>query len=181
MDLTRTSKFISLILRHDPAAAGVTLDAAGWADVDALLHGLGERGHPISRDDLLGIVRDDAKQRYVLSPDGRRIRANQGHSIEVELSLEEVTPPAVLYHGTGAKSVDAIRREGLRPMGRHHVHLSPDEASAHSVGKRHGKPVVFRVAAGEMAAGGVKFYRSANAVWLVDSVPPQFLAEIPSQ
>src|SRR5205085_1137884 len=119
VNLTRASKFMSLILRHDPAAAGITLDPAGWADVEALLGGMEQRGYPLTRDDLAAIVRDDAKQRYALSSDGRRIRANQGHSIEVELGLERKSPPAVLFHGTGEKSLGAIRREGLRPMGRH--------------------------------------------------------------
>src|SRR5438874_2619302 len=178
MNLTRTSKFISLVLRHDPAAAGIMLDAAGWADVDTLLAGLNQRGYPLTRDDLGGIVRDDAKQRYALSPDGQRIRANQGHSIEVELGLEPKFPPAMLFHGTGEKSVGAIRREGLRPMGRHHVHLSADEQTALTVGRRHGKPVVFRVAAAEMAAQGTTFFISANGVWLVDAVPPRFLSEM---
>ena len=178
MDFTRTSKFISLVLRHDPSAAGITLDSAGWADIDALLDGLAKHGHKISRDDLTTIVRDDAKQRYAFSEDGARIRANQGHSIDVELGLEELAPPAVLYHGTATRFRDAILREGLKSMARHHVHLSADEATAVAVGKRHGKPLVFRIAAADMAAAGVKFYRSANGVWLVDSVPPQYLAEM---
>jgi putative RNA 2'-phosphotransferase len=175
---TQTSKFISLVLRHDPAEAGITLDAGGWADVDALLCGMGQRGHPITRDDLVAIVREDAKQRYSFSDDGRRIRANQGHSIDVELDFEQVAPPPVLYHGTATRFRDAILHEGLRAMGRHHVHLSADEATAVTVGKRHGKPVVFRIAAAEMAVAGIKFFRSANGVWLVDSVPPQYLAEM---
>jgi putative RNA 2'-phosphotransferase len=181
-DFTRTSKFISLILRHDPSAAGITLDSNGWAEIDALLTGLASHGHKISREDLDAIVRDDAKQRYAISDDGRRIRANQGHSIEVELALalEELTPPQFLYHGTATRFADAIRREGLRPMGRHHVHLSADEATAIAVGKRHGKPIVFRIAADEMAAAGTKFFRSANGVWLVDAVPPQYLVDMQS-
>jgi putative RNA 2'-phosphotransferase len=178
LNATRTSRFISLILRHDPSAAGIALDPAGWAPIDGLLRGLAGHGHPITRDDLLSIVRDDAKQRYAISPDGLRIRANQGHSIEVELGLEEKSPPAVLFHGTGHKSEASIRRQGLRPMGRHHVHLSLDQATALAVGRRHGKPLVFRVAAGEMARQGIKFYLSANGVWLVDAVPPEFLTEM---
>jgi len=143
-----------------------------------LLDGLAEHGHRISRDDLATIVRDDAKQRYAFSEDGTRIRANQGHSIDVELGLQELTPPALLYHGTATRFREAILREGLKSMARHHVHLSADEATAIAVGKRHGKPLVFRIAAADMAAAGVKFYRSANGVWLVDSVPPQYLAEM---
>jgi putative RNA 2'-phosphotransferase len=177
-DQTRASKFISLVLRHDPSAAAVTLDPSGWAEIDALLKGMSGKGYPLTRDDLLAIVRDDAKQRYAISDDGLRIRANQGHSITVELDLQERTPPAVLFHGTGHRAVETIRREGLKPMGRHHVHLSSDEVTARAVGQRHGRPVVFRIAAETMAASGIKFYLSANGVWLVEAVPPEHLAEM---
>jgi putative RNA 2'-phosphotransferase len=178
MNYTRASKFMSLILRHDPSAAGITLDSAGWADLAALLDGMGKHGYPITRDNLDAIVREDAKQRYAISEDGLRIRANQGHSIEVDVGFEEMTPPEMLYHGTGEKSVATILRDGLKKMARHHVHLSIDEPTALTVGKRHGRPVIFRIAAGEMAKRGVKFYRSANGVWLVDSVPPEHLSAI---
>jgi putative RNA 2'-phosphotransferase len=178
MDQTRTSKFISLVLRHDPSAADVTLDEGGWADVEELLDGLARHGHSISRENLLDIVRTDAKQRYALSDEGRRIRANQGHSIQVDLGLEPAPPPEVLFHGTARRFAEAIGREGLKAMGRHHVHLSPDETTARAVGQRHGRPVIFRVAAGEMARRGHAFYRSANGVWLVDAVPAEFLAEV---
>jgi putative RNA 2'-phosphotransferase len=175
---TRESKFISLILRHDPSAAGIALDSSGWAEIEALLKGMRAKGYPLTRDDLLSIVRDDVKQRYAISDDGLRIRANQGHSITVELDLQEKTPPAILFHGTSHRAVEAIRREGLKPMGRHHVHLSTDEATARAVGQRHGRPVVFRIAAEAMAQSGVKFYLSANGVWLVNAVPPEHLAEM---
>ena len=176
MDKTKTSKFMSLVLRHDPAAAGVTLDEGGWCDIDALLRGMAAARHRITRDDLMDIVRTDSKQRYAISDDGRRIRANQGHSIDVELNLEPAAPPELLYHGTAERFANAIRREGLKPMGRHHVHLSGDEQTARSVGQRHGRPIIFRIAAGEMAKRGHKFYRSENGVWLADAVPPEFLS-----
>ena len=177
MDKTQTSKFMSLVLRHDPSAAGVTLDDAGWCDINALLHGMAGARHRITREDLLDIVRTDSKQRYAISEDGLRIRANQGHSIDVQLGLQPVTPPEVLFHGTADRFTNAIRRDGLKAMGRQHVHLSPDEPTARSVGQRHGRPVIFRVAAGEMAKRGHTFYRSENGVWLTDAVPAEFLSE----
>ena len=178
MDKTKASKFMSLILRHDPAAAGIALDANGWANIDEMLAGMGRKGFPITRAILDEIVAEDSKQRYAISEDGLRIRANQGHSIAVDVGLEEVRPPDVLFHGTASRFADAIRRDGLKAMSRQHVHLSPDEPTALAVGRRHGKPVIFRVDAKRMADAGFKFYRSANGVWLVDRVPPEFLSEI---
>jgi putative RNA 2'-phosphotransferase len=171
---------MSLVLRHDPSAAGVTLDEAGWTEIDALLRGMAAARHPLTRGDLLDIVRSDSKQRYAISEDGVRIRANQGHSVDVQLGLEPVTPPDVLFHGTADRFADAIRRDGLRPMSRQQVHLSPDESTALTVGKRHGRPIIFRIAAGKMARRGHTFYRSANGVWLTDAVLPEFLVEVGS-
>ena len=122
------SKFLSLVLRHDPAAAGVTLDSSGWVDVDALLAGCAAHGMPITPDELAAVVAGSDKQRFACSADRQRIRANQGHSVEVELGHAAAAPPAVLYHGTPKRNLDAIRREGLLPMERHHVHLSEDAA-----------------------------------------------------
>ena len=180
MDKTKASKFMSLILRHDPGAAGIALDVQGWAKIDELLAGMALKGHPITREILDEIVAEDSKQRYTISDDGLRIRANQGHSIQVDLGLEELRPPEVLYHGTATRFADAIRREGLKPMSRQHVHLSLDEPTALGVGRRHGKPVIFRIEAKRMADAGIKFYRSANNVWLVDAVPPEYLSELPA-
>ena len=176
MNLTRASKFLSLVLRHDPAAAGVTLDAAGWVRIEELLHGCTAHGQPLTREQLDEIVRTDDKQRYAISDDGLSIRANQGHSVPVDLGLSKQTPPVFLYHGTADRFADDILRDGLKPMGRQHVHLSKDEATAITVGRRHGRPIVFRVAAGAMAKSGHTFYLSANDVWLTDAVPPQFLS-----
>ena len=174
----QTSKFLSLVLRHDPAKVGIALDDAGWTDVATLLDALARHGHPLTRAELDELVRTSDKQRYALSPDGTRIRANQGHSVEVELDLPAAVPPAVLYHGTVAEFLDSIRAQGLIKGSRHHVHMSADVETAKKVGGRRGKPVILIVRAEAMAAAGHVFFRSANGVWLTDHVPPAFL-EIP--
>lgn len=171
----RISKFLSKHLRHAPDAIGITLDAAGWTDIDALLSACRAHGVALDRAGLEGIVETNSKRRFAIDAAGRRIRANQGHSIPVALGLPVLDPPAVLYHGTGASAVAAILREGVRPMSRHAVHLSPDVATARAVGARHGRPVVLVVDAAGMVAAGHQFARSDNGVWLVDAVPPAFL------
>jgi putative RNA 2'-phosphotransferase len=175
--LIRTSKFLSLVLRHRPQLAGLTLDSAGWVPVEELLAGCASKGVPISRDDLKEVVARNSKQRFAFDESGTLIRASQGHSVEVDLALEPAEPPDVLYHGTAERVGDVIRREGLKKMRRHHVHLSADAETARIVGARHGKPLVFRVDAGAMRAAGFTFYRSANGVWLVESVPPEYLRD----
>jgi putative RNA 2'-phosphotransferase len=181
IDKTKASKFMSLILRHDPGAADIALDGRGWAVIDEMLAGMARKGYPITRQVLDEIVAEDGKQRYTISDDGLRIRANQGHSMAVDVELEELRPPAVLFHGTASRFADAIRRDGLKAMSRQHVHLSIDEPTAIIVGKRHGKPVVFRIDARRMADAGIKFLRSANNVWLVAAVPPEYLTELPGR
>ena len=176
-DLKSTSKYISLILRHKPEVIGITLDDHGWADTQALIEGV-NRTHPLTMELLEEIVRTDEKQRYSFNADKSRIRANQGHSIPIDADLAETEPPETLYHGTGEKSVASIEREGLRPMSRLYVHLSPDTETARSVGSRHGKPVIYIVLAGEMHRSGYRFYRSANGVWLTKEVPARFLKRI---
>ncbi len=173
--LVELSKFLSWVLRHRPDAIGITLDDAGWTDVDALLSQARAHGRPLTRELLERIVTESPKQRFALSEDGRRIRASQGHSVEVELGYEPATPPEVLFHGSVAGNIAAIRTDGLRKMSRHHVHLSPDEATARSVGGRRGKPVILRVAAGLMHREGHIFFRSANGVWLTEHVPPEYI------
>ena len=172
---TRVSKFLSRHLRHDPAGIGLTLEAGGWVPVDALLDGCRRAGHPLSRDELAEVVAGSDKQRFAFDETRTRIRANQGHSVEVDLQLDPVEPPAVLFHGTGDGTVRAILRDGLRKMRRHHVHLSPDVETATRVGARHGRPVILSVDAAAMARAGHVFYMSANGVWLTDEVPPEFL------
>ena len=171
----QTSKFLSLVLRHDPAKVGIVLDDAGWTDVAALLDALARHGHPLTRADLDDLVRTSDKQRYALSPDGTRIRANQGHSVDVELDLRQMAPPATLYHGTVAEFLDSIRAKGLVKGARHHVHMSADIDTAKKVGGRRGKPVILVIRAEQMAAAGHVFFRSANGVWLTDHVPASFL------
>jgi putative RNA 2'-phosphotransferase len=171
----KISKFLSKHLRHDPAGLGIALAPGGWVEVEVLLAACGRRGVPISRAQLEEVVRTSDKQRFGFDETGARIRANQGHSVEVDLQLEPRAPPAELYHGTGERSLPAIFRHGLMKMSRHHVHLSADVETARKVGARHGTPAVLVVAAGAMHAAGATFYRSDNGVWLVDAVPVEFL------
>ncbi|MGY2083620.1 RNA 2'-phosphotransferase [Blastococcus sp. SYSU DS0539] len=164
------SKRLSFVLRHRPDSVGLTLDAAGWADVDQLLAAL-----RITREQLEHVVAANDKRRFAFDDTGSRIRASQGHSVVVDLGYRPERPPAELFHGTVERFLPAILAEGLRPGRRHAVHLSADVATARAVGGRRGRPVVLRVDAGAMAAGGAVFSRSANGVWLVDAVPPRFL------
>lgn len=175
--LIRTSKRLARYLRHAPEEIGLAPSDGGWVRVDDLLEALGRHGQPVSRSELDEVVLRNDKQRYAFDETGTRIRANQGHSIPVELGLPEAVPPVVLFHGTVAAALPAINREGLRPMTRHHVHLSATAETATKVGARRGKPVVLRVDAARMAADGYRFLLSANGVWLVDTVPPQYLAQ----
>ncbi|GAA2135094.1 RNA 2'-phosphotransferase [Actinomadura napierensis] len=176
MDARRTvkiSKYLAKHLRHRPERIGLTLDAGGWARVPDLLDAAARHGFPITRAELEHVVAVNDKRRYAL--DGDRIRAVQGHSIEVDLDLPVVPPPDLLYHGTPERHAESIRREGLRPMGRHAVHLSADDETARRVGARRGAPVVLVVEAGRMAADGHEFRVSANGVWLAGAVPPEYL------
>jgi putative RNA 2'-phosphotransferase len=173
--LVKISKYLSKHLRHEPERLGLTLAPGGWVEVETLLGACASAHFPLTREELSEVVAKNDKQRFSFDDSGRRIRANQGHSTDVDLQLEAVAPPAVLYHGTAARQVTAILDSGLNKMARHHVHLSATVATAITVGSRHGKPVVLEVDAGAMARDGVPFYRSANGVWLVDEVPPRYL------
>ena len=170
-DVVRLSKRLSSVLRHRPDSAGLTLDAAGWVDVDDLLVALG-----MTRAQLDEVVAGNDKRRFALDGSGTRIRASQGHSVPVDLGYAPARPPAELFHGTVERVLPRILAEGLRPGARHAVHLSPDVGTARAVGARRGPPVVLRVDAAAMAADGAAFARSANGVWLVDAVPPAYLA-----
>ncbi|MER7369624.1 RNA 2'-phosphotransferase [Nonomuraea wenchangensis] len=172
--LVRISKYLARHLRHDPGRIGLTLDPAGWVPVEELLSAAAAHGFPITPAELAQVVESNDKRRYVIE-DGR-IRASQGHTVPVELGLPPAEPPDLLYHGTVGRLLATIRREGLRPMGRHHVHLSPDRDTAVRVGARRGPPVVLVVRAGAMHADGHVFHRSANGVWLTGHVPPPYLA-----
>lgn len=176
-NLTSLSRFISLVLRHKPEAIGITLDEHGWADVNELIAGV-NRTQPLDMETLEEIVRTDEKQRYSFSGDKTLIRANQGHSIPVDVELPQSEPPELLYHGTAERFTAAIEAEGLRPMSRLYVHLSKDAETARKVGSRHGKPVIYEVLAGEMSRRGFEFWLSVNGVWLTRAVPPEFLRRI---
>ena len=179
MGLKETSKFISLILRHRPEAAGITLDEHGWADVQELIRGINSAGrHHLDGELLEEIVRTDEKQRYSYNEDHTLIRANQGHSIPVDVELEKKTPPAVLYHGTGEKYTASIDEQGLLPRGRLYVHLSSDPETAKKVGSRHGRPVIYTVDCAAMTADGYAFFLSANKVWLTKKVPVKYLRKV---
>ena len=170
----KLGRFLSLVLRHDPHAAGITLDEHGWADVNALLAGVNRTGWKIDLFTLERIVRENNKQRYSFNEDHTKIRANQGHSISVDVELREVEPPKYLYHGTASRFLPAIQAEGIRRMSRQYVHLSGDFETAMAVGKRHGIPVVITIDAAAMARDGVEFYRSENGVWLCEHVEPKY-------
>lgn len=175
MDQDRTiSKSLSYWLRHRPDAGGIAIDPAGWAEVDAVLGALERAGLPHAAEDVQRVVAASDKNRFELSSDSL-IRARQGHSIPIDLGWPVTVPPEYLFHGTVEKFLPAILSEGLRPMTRHHVHLSPDEATANQVGARRGKPVILRIAAGALAAEGAEFRLSSNGVWLVGHVPPAFI------
>ncbi|MFI6602696.1 RNA 2'-phosphotransferase [Nonomuraea sp. NPDC050536] len=171
--LVRISKYLALHLRHEPDRIGVRLDAHGWVAVDMLLSAAAAHGFPITREELDEVVRSNDKRRYTIE-DGM-IRANQGHSVEVDLDLEPAVPPALLYHGTVGRFLPSILAEGLRPMARHHVHLSPDVETATKVGSRRGAPVILTVDAATMHTGGHVFHHSANGVWLTAHVPASYL------
>ncbi|MBZ0235077.1 MAG: RNA 2'-phosphotransferase [Deltaproteobacteria bacterium] len=175
VDDRATSKLLSYVLRHHPEEAGVTLDPQGWVDVDALLAGLAARGTVLTRADLDRIVAADGKRRYAYSDDGARLRASQGHSVDVDLGYAPAVPPPLLYHGTAEKHLASILATGLDRRARHHVHLSAAVATARQVGGRHGRPVVLHVDAAGMHADGFSFFVTANGVWLVERVPPRYL------
>ncbi|HEV2079556.1 MAG TPA: RNA 2'-phosphotransferase [Allosphingosinicella sp.] len=175
--MIKVSKFLARILRHDPGSAYLRLDRNGWADVDDVLVAISARFGGLTASDLAELVRSNDKSRYALSPDGSRIRANQGHSIDVDLGFEPMEPPALLYHGTKADLIPRIMREGLTKGRRHHVHLSADVATALKVGGRRGGEVaVLAIRSSDMT--DFLFYRSSNGVWLIEHVPPTFIGTI---
>jgi len=179
MDKTRISIFISKLLRHRPEIIGLTIDRNGWADVDELIEGVRRHKAPdFDREALDDIVASDAKQRYSYSEDGRRIRANQGHSIPVDVELTACEPPEYLWHGTGEKYVPSIDRTGLLPKSRLYVHLSSDMETARKVGSRHGKPVVYEIDCSGMVKDGYSFFLSANHIWLTKEVPARYLKKL---
>ena len=177
MNLKSTSKYLSLILRHRPEEAGITLDGHGWADVEELIAGV-RKSRPFDRETLEKIVATDEKQRYSFNENHTLIRANQGHSVPVDVELPVTEPPEILYHGTGEKYAASIDAQGLLPRRRLYVHLSGDEDTARSVGIRHRRPVIYEVLSGRMSLDGFVFYRSVNGVWLTKTVPAMYLRRL---
>lgn len=174
-ETVKTSKFLSLVLRHEPQRVGLELDTAGWVSVAELLDAVNRHGLSLSLEELRYVVATNDKKRFAFSEDGSKIRASQGHSVEVDLKYEPQVPPEFLFHGTPEKFLESIRTTGLNKGERHDVHLSPDAATAAKVGQRRGRPVVLKIWAGEMHRAGHVFRRSANNVWLVDFVPAEFI------
>ncbi|MDF2191052.1 RNA 2'-phosphotransferase [Paraflavitalea sp. CAU 1676] len=174
-ELARTSKFLSLVLRHRPEAIGLTLQEGGWAFVDELISKINLHGTTLDRSLLQVIVDTNDKKRFAFNDDGTMIRANQGHSVEVDLQLPVAVAPDILYHGTAAHSLAIVLKEGLKRRQRHHVHLTADPQTAVAVGGRHGKPVLLHIDARAMQAAGYVFYVSANGVWLADEVPAAYI------
>ncbi|CAJ6268647.1 RNA 2'-phosphotransferase [Burkholderia pseudomallei] len=172
---TRASKFLSYVLRHRPDSIGVTLDAQGWADVSELLTKAAAAGMALTLDELKQVVAENDKKRFVLNDDATRIRAAQGHSVDVDLQLPVKAPPPVLYHGTVGKSMADIRKQGLMPMNRHDVHLSPDRETATRVATRRGKPVILVIETYPLLRDGYQFRVSDNGVWLVPEVPAKYI------
>ena len=177
-EITRLSKFISLVLRHKPETIGLILDENGWAGTTTLIDRMNRRGVKITKELLEHVVATNAKKRFSFNEDKTKIRANQGHSIDIDLQLTAVQPPPVLYHGTSERSIDSILQNGLQKRNRKQVHLSADIETAINVGKRHGKPVVLIVEAAKMHIEGFEFYVAANGVWLTDNVPSRYLRTI---
>lgn len=177
---TKASKTLSYILRHAPEDINLVLDENGWASIEELIVKLNTSDATdiiFNKELVLQAVKNNDKQRFAVSEDGLMIRANQGHTIEVDLDLVASEPPEVLYHGTVKEHFEEIFKDGLKPMKRNHVHLSYNETIAQNVGMRHGKPVILSIDAKKMHEDGFKFYCSKNNVWLTDNVPPIYIKE----
>ncbi|HNO26924.1 MAG TPA: RNA 2'-phosphotransferase [Leptospiraceae bacterium] len=174
-DIVKVSKFLSFILRHSPESIGIVLDERGWADISEIIQ---KSSLNLNFEIIEKTVQENNKKRFAISPDRKKIRANQGHTVQTDVQLKRETPPPFLYHGTAEKHLELILKEGLKPMKRLHVHLSKDIETALSVGRRHGKPSVLKIHSGRMYEDGFVFYLSENSVWLTDSVPVQYIERI---
>ncbi len=174
-ELKAKSKFLSLVLRHRPEIIGIILNENGWVNTGILLSKLNAFGKPMSLIELEEVVENNNKKRFAFSDDKTMIRANQGHSIEVDLGYTPSQPPEYLYHGTAKKFLDNILAEGIKKRNRHHVHLSAEETTAKSVGSRHGSPVILKIPSALMAQAGIKFYVTKNKVWLTEYVNPKYI------
>lgn len=174
-NIIKHSKFLSLVLRHKPETIGIDLDENGWIDIDLLIQKVNEHGRKINRKELYFIVENNSKKRFALDETTNKIRANQGHSLNINLGFEAIQPPEILYHGTAQRFEDSIINSGIEKRNRHHVHLSAEKSTAKNVGQRHGKPIILEVRAVEMFAKGFQFFKSENGVWLTDKVPSLYL------
>lgn len=174
-DKIKISKFLSLVLRHKPETIDLELDENGWADTNFLIHGMLKANYSIDIKNLKDIVKSSDKQRFKFNDDFSKIRANQGHSINVDLKLEQKLPPEILFHGTATRNIDSIKQNGLLKQNRHHVHLSSDTETAEKVGMRYGKSIVLKIEAGKMSADGFEFYLSENGVWLTEKVDTKYI------
>jgi putative RNA 2'-phosphotransferase len=172
------SKFISLVLRHRPDIISLDMDEQGWCDVNQLIDNMNKDGKTISYEKLNEIVETDNKQRYSFNEDQTKIRANQGHSIQVDLKLKCVVPPQFLYHGTVEKFINSIMHSGLQKKERQFVHLSADFNTAEIVAKRRGEPIILKILSGRMFEEGYQFFKSENEVWLVDHVPIRYIERV---
>ncbi len=168
----KTSKRLSKVLRHAPESISITLDKNGWTETESLIKGL---GNDVTMKDIEYVVANNNKKRFEFSADKTKIRACQGHSINIDLNLKPVVPPDVLYHGTAENTVEYIKRDGIIKMNRNHVHLSSDYDTAHNVGQRHGRPSILYIDAEKMHSHGIEFFQSANHVWLTDFVPKEYI------
>ena len=176
---TKISKFLSLVLRHKPETIGLTLEENGWLGVSKLLPACAAAGQALTLEELYEVVATNDKKRFSFDESGEMIRASQGHSLPVEIDFEKKTPPQILYHGTAARNIEAILKDGLKKMNRHHVHLSADWETAQKVGARYGKPIILKIETTRMLAEDYEFFISANGVWLIDYVPTKFLKLLP--
>lgn len=172
----RIGKFLSLVLRHEPQKIGIELDEQGWANTKELIEKCKKKRYHFSMDDLIEIVETNDKQRYSFNEKRNKIRANQGHSINIDLALQPISPPDFLYHGTATRSLDSIMELGIIKGSRQYVHLSKDKETATKVGSRHGKPIVLTIMAGQMAKDGILFYQAENGVWLTDYVYVKYIS-----
>ncbi|WP_272915282.1 RNA 2'-phosphotransferase [Aristophania vespae] len=176
-NLSKVSKFLSYVLRHEPESIGLHLDSEGWGNIDLLIAGAAKKGHVLDREIVLAVVRCNDKKRFSVSDDRQYIRAVQGHSTRVvNLQYSEKKPPEFLYHGTATRFLESIKQQGLTHGSRHHVHLSQDAATGLTVGQRYGKPIVLKIEAGQMYLQGFKFFQAENGVWLTDHVPTIFIS-----
>lgn len=177
---TKISKFLSLVLRHKPEIIGVELNQQGWIDIDLLIQKMNANGKTINRQMLEEVVASNNKKRFIINVATNQIRANQGHSLNIDLGYQPQTPPKILYHGTAQKFIDSIYKTGLQKRNRHHVHLTDNLKTANQVGQRHGKVVILQVQAEQMHQKGFEFFVSENHVWLTDNVPTQFIEKLTS-